>query len=77
LGVPNRPANPLLKAVGRRVRTLRKRQKWSQETFADEAGIDRSYASGIERGVRNVSVLTLFKIARALKMPITSLFQND
>lgn len=39
---------------------------WSQERLADEAGIDRSYMSGIERGVRNISVLKLIRLAKVL-----------
>jgi len=36
--------------------------------FADLAGIDRSYMSGIERGVRNFGILHLFIIAKTLKV---------
>jgi transcriptional regulator with XRE-family HTH domain len=75
--VSKQPPHPVLRALGRRIRVLRTRKGWSQETFADEARIDRSYASGIERGVRNFSVLTLFKIARALGVPTASLFHRD
>ena len=45
----------------------------------DRWGVDhlaRSYMSGIERGVRNVSVLTVAKIAKALKVPLTTLFER-
>ena len=75
--MPKSRPNPVLKTLGLRIRALRKHKHLSQEAFADLAHIDRSYTSGIERGVRNISVLTLFKIARALEVPITSLFQND
>jgi transcriptional regulator with XRE-family HTH domain len=46
----------------------------SQEALADLAHIGRSYMSGIERGVRNFSVLHLLRIARALKISPTDLF---
>ncbi len=72
-----KPLHPLLKHVGSRVRRLRARQGWSQEELADHAGLDRSYMSGIERGVRNVSVLTLGKVARALGVPLTSLLRGE
>ena len=49
----------------------------SQEAFADLARLDRSYMSGIERGVRNCSVLNLAKIARALSVAPGSLFDAD
>lgn len=77
-GVP-RPArkparHPALKRVGARIRDLRRGQHLSQEALADAAGIGRSYMSGIERGVRNCSVLHLLRIARALHIPVADLF---
>jgi transcriptional regulator with XRE-family HTH domain len=45
---------------------IRTERHLSQEALADATGIARSYMSGIERGVRNFSVLHLLKIARAL-----------
>ena len=62
--------------MGKRIRELRSRKSWSQERLADEAHLDRSYMSGIERGVRNVSVLTVAKIAKALKVSLTTLFDR-
>jgi len=53
------------------------RRGWSQERLADEAGVDRSYMSGIERGVRNISILTLAKVALALGVSPSSLLQKD
>lgn len=69
-------ANPFLGQLGQRIRRLRAAKGLSQEALADEAGLDRSYMSGVERGVRNVSVLNLAKIAKALKQPIGSLFEG-
>jgi len=66
--VPKTP-HPLLKAIGRQIRAARTARGWSQEVLADEAGIDRSYMSGIERGIRNISVLKLVKIAHVLGVP--------
>jgi transcriptional regulator with XRE-family HTH domain len=45
----------------------------SQETLADMAGIDRSYMSSIERGLRNISVLNMARIAGALGVPLGEL----
>jgi transcriptional regulator with XRE-family HTH domain len=70
-------AHPFLRTLGKRIRALRDKKGWSQERLADEAGIDRSYMSGIERGVRNMSVLNLAKIAKALGVSPASLFQHD
>ncbi len=69
-------SQPLLRVIGQRVREAREQRGWSQERLADEAGVDRSYMSGIERGVRNVSVLKLARLARALKMPARELFPD-
>lgn len=62
-------SKPFFRSVGVAVRQARERQGWSQETLAAEAGVDRSYMSGVERGVRNLSVLTLRAIAQALGVP--------
>jgi len=45
----------------------------SQETLADLADIDRSYMSSVERGLRNISVLSLASVAKALDVPLVEL----
>ncbi len=45
----------------------------SQESLADRANIDRSYMSGIERGLRNISILNIARIASALDVSIREL----
>lgn len=71
------PRDSFLKRLGARIRELRRRQGLSQEALADLARLDRSYMSGIERGVRNISVLKLEKIAKALDVPVSEFFQNS
>jgi transcriptional regulator with XRE-family HTH domain len=56
------------KRVGANVRRLRLERELSQEGLADEAGLHRTYISGVERGVRNPTVTVLERIARALKV---------
>lgn len=77
-GVPRsarKPAkHPALRRLGARIRELRAERRLSQEALADAAGIARSYMSGIERGVRNFSVLHLLKIAKALRIGVADLF---
>jgi transcriptional regulator with XRE-family HTH domain len=51
------------------IKRLRKARGWSQETLADEIGIDRTYVSGIERLVRNPTILVLERIAITLGVP--------
>ena len=48
------------------MRRLRKDRGWSQEALADEAGLDRTYISGIERRVRNPTVTVVDRVASAL-----------
>ena len=71
------PPNAVLKRVGARIQSLRRREGLSQEALADRAGIDRSYMSGIERGVRNPSVLMVVKIAKALDVQSSALLGDD
>ena len=59
------PKDPRL-LLGRRVATLRKQLKWSQERLALESGIARSYLGGVERGQRNIALLNLCKLADTL-----------
>jgi len=54
------------KIFGRNVRQTRKAVGLSQEALALEIGIDRTYISGIERGVRNPSLDVIVKIAERL-----------
>ena len=49
------------------VKRLRKERGWSQEALADEAKLDRTYISGIERIVRNPTVTVVERVAVALK----------
>lgn len=68
-----RSTNPLLGAIGTNLRTLRRERGLSQEALADLADIDRSYMSGVERGLRNISVVNLSRLAKALDVSIVEL----
>jgi transcriptional regulator with XRE-family HTH domain len=59
--------------VGHNLRQIRKERGWSQEDLAFESGLDRTYVSGVERGVRNPTVLVLHELAQALKVPVARL----
>jgi transcriptional regulator with XRE-family HTH domain len=61
-----RQEKAVLAAFGKRVRAAREARGWSQEDLAYEAGLDRTYVGGIERGERNIALLSLNKLARAL-----------
>jgi transcriptional regulator with XRE-family HTH domain len=62
---------------GRRVRQLRKAKGVSQEAFAHEIEIDRSYFGSIERGERNVSLDNICLIAKGLGVPPAELLRFD
>jgi transcriptional regulator with XRE-family HTH domain len=55
-----------LSAFGTRVRELRREQGLSQEDLADRANLHRTYVGSIERGERNVALLNIHRLARAL-----------
>ena len=65
-----------LKNFGKRVRGVRMAQGHSQERLAELADLDRTYISGIERGVRNVSLLNISAIAAALKVSVSELTEG-
>lgn len=59
----------ITKIVGENVRRAREAIGVSQEELGDRAGIDRTYVSGVERGVRNPTVKVLARLAEALAVP--------
>jgi len=61
---------------GRRVLELRKAKGLSQEDLAAECGLDRTYISGIERGRRNISLLSIEAVAKGLGTSISDLFEG-
>lgn len=63
---PSHAGSPLLIAIGDAVRNARTLKGMSQEMLALEAGLDRSYVGGIERGEHNVTVSNLHRIAHAV-----------
>ncbi len=68
--------NKIRIAFGNRVRTLRSEGGYSQEAFADAVGLHRTYIGAIERGEQNVSIDNIARIAKALKVPISRLFDG-
>jgi len=62
--------------LGLNLKRLREEQGFSQESFADHCGLHRTYISGIERGVRNPTVVILDKIAKGLKVPAGQLLDE-
>ena len=55
-----------LRAFGLNVRRCREAKGLTQERAGEKAGLDPTYISGIERGVRNPSLLSICRLAKAL-----------
>ncbi len=64
------------KRVGLNLKRFRQDLGLSQEKFAFKAGLHRTYISGIERGVRNPTILVLEEIALALGVPSARLLED-
>ena len=57
----------VVQVVAENVRQLRLQRSWSQEELADRCNLHRTYIGAIERGERNITVRTLFRVAEALE----------
>lgn len=60
--------------VGKRVKELRNRLEISQEELAYRAGLDRTYITSVECGKRNISIVNIEKIAKALNVTLAEFF---
>lgn len=59
--------------LGKKIRQLRTDAGYSQERLGEITGLDRTYISGVERGVRNPSLKNIEKLAKALKVRLSDL----
>lgn len=73
---PSSAGDPALVAIGAAIRTARRQNGLSQEALAHDAGLDRSYVGGIERGEHNLTVLNLMRIAKALDMRSSAVLES-
>ena len=64
------------KQLGARIRYLRTQKNMTIEDLALEAEINRNYLSDLERGTRNPTVVILNKIAKALEINLSTLFEG-
>ncbi|OJW07452.1 MAG: transcriptional regulator [Planctomycetales bacterium 71-10] len=62
------------KRFGVRVRQLRSERGLSQEAFADQAGLHRTYIGAIERGEQNLSLQNIQRLAATLEISLAELF---
>lgn len=65
--------HPNLVKIGKLIREARKAKGYSQEAFAAEAGLGRTYMGRIERGEQNVSIQNLIQIALTLQVEVNEL----
>jgi transcriptional regulator with XRE-family HTH domain len=61
---------------GRAVRRIREEQGINQEEAAERCGLHRTYYSGTERGVRNVSLVNIEKVGKGLRTSLSNLFER-
>lgn len=66
-------AQARLEEIGRRVRAARLERGWNQDAFADHAGFHRAYVGMIENGKKDLRISTLYRLAEALGVSITTL----
>jgi transcriptional regulator with XRE-family HTH domain len=69
-------AQDVQKRIGENIRRLRKECGFTQDAFADRAGLNRAHMGEIERGESNVTIQTLKVIADTLKMKIVDLVKG-
>ena len=60
--------------VGKRVKELRNNMGISQEELADMVCLDRTYITSVERGKRNISIVNVEKLAKALQVSLAEFF---
>jgi len=65
--------NGILAALGQNVRQRREARELTQEKLAERAGLDATYISGIERGLRNPGIKNVAKLAKALGLTTSEL----
>ena len=61
---------------GKNLKTLRMKKNFSQEKFAEMTQLDRTYISGLDRGMRNPSFLTILKLAESLNVSFSKLLRR-
>jgi len=68
--------DPLLEKLGKEIKKLRKEAGYSQESFAREVKLHRTYIGAIERGEKNVTVKSLSKLTDCLGIGLSDLFEE-
>jgi len=66
-------ATQLKRRFGQRLRELRLERGVTQEALANRADVDRAYLSRVERGIANVTLVMMWKLARVLRVEIVEM----
>jgi XRE family aerobic/anaerobic benzoate catabolism transcriptional regulator len=69
----DKPKDPLLVALGDRVRDLRRRRGITRKSLATAAGVSERHLANLEYGLGNASILVLHQVAQALQAPLAEL----
>ena len=69
--------NKFLISLGSQIRIIRKQKKLTQQSLSDICEIEKANLSRIESGITNPTVLTLFKMSKALNVGITDFFNGS
>lgn len=72
----DRETKKLVQTIAENIHRLRMKQQLSQEALAEISGLHRTYVGAVERGERNVTISTLNAFAKALKISVSSLFEE-
>lgn len=62
--------------IGQRIKALREKANMSQKDLAYSSDLDRSYIASVESGQRNVSIINIEKIAKALNVTVKEFFSD-
>lgn len=74
---PKHAGEQVLVDLGTAIRSARLGLGLSQEALATDAGLDRSYMGGVERGEHNLTAMNIVKIAVALNLKPSDLFESS
>ena len=66
----------IAKQIGERLRSYRNQNGWSQEELAERAGLHPTYIGQLERGEKNATLDSISKVAVALNISLSQLFEN-
>ena len=66
----------IAKQIGDRLRSYRNQKGWSQEELAEQAGLPPTYIGQLERGEKNATLDSISKVALALNISLSQLFES-